>query len=87
MQRRRMSIMIRLENIKAENDMITCIAFFEDCKTPIPLIYHVDLQFVEDVQFPVGYEWCINHIKYAVKALDDMMLSGIMEDSKTVMWY
>lgn len=50
-----MNIMIKLENIKRENDNIICQAFIEGCKEAVDLVYQISkkefLSFVLPIEF------------------------------------
>lgn len=80
-----MSIMIALKNIKANRDKITCVAYVEDCHTPISLSFDRQKKKIDSFQLPAGYEWCTSHIHHAEKYFCTAGKNELPQE-RTIMW-
>ena len=79
--------MVKLKQIEKNGDQITCIAFVEDCKEPIEIIFHIPDGSVQNSPLPAGYEWCRSHIYHAQSALEKMAKEGEFPENWNIMWY
>lgn len=78
--------MIALKNIKANHEKITCMAYVEDCHTPISLCFDWQKKKMESYQLPDGYAWCASHIRHAEKYFCTAEISNLPQE-RTIMWY
>ena len=79
--------MIRLKNIRKENDKIMCDAFIEDSPNSVKLVLDISSGEMNDYILPEGYEWCHKHIIHARNALISMIRNNNIAPEKLVMWY
>lgn len=86
MIRRRRSSMVKLKNIVKNNNMIQCDIYPEDSKEKGFITVNVITGELESYVLPKEYEWCMNHLQHAKRALLDMVKADKMQDEKVVMW-
>ena len=81
-----MNFMIELKNIKKSGSIISCDAYFEDCKEPTFLRYSMKTREILPFTFPDGYGYCKTHVSFARKYFEWL---GDKEppESKLIMWY
>ena len=79
--------MIRLKNIRKNNNIIECEIFPEDCKENGYLSVEIDSEEIVKYELPIGYEWCTNHIAHAERELLDMAKNNNVQKEKTIIWY
>jgi|GEM_PF-2084917 len=80
--------MIRLKNVKRQDNIITMDAFVESCEEALPLILDVQKQDFEPYVFPKGYEWCTSHVAKAKWKLLRMLDNGEeLPEKLCIMWY
>ena len=77
--------MVRLKNVRVENDHIVCVGYVEDCKEPIRISVDMDGNG-ESVEMPRGYEWCDIHIKRAERYLLERYEQGTLKSEMLLMW-
>lgn len=78
--------MVKLEQVKREGDVISCIAFVEDCEIPVKITLNTAGEMTAD-ELPEGYDWCDSHLAHAERALSEMLETGKVEPRSTIMWY
>lgn len=78
--------MIRLQNIKKHDSVISCEAFFEDCEEAVELRYSVKEQRLRDFRLPEGYEWCDAHVGF-VRRYFESFGNEEPPEQMTIMWY
>lgn len=80
--------MIRLKNVKKENDSFVCDAYVEDCGIPVRLIYDIKTRSIPEYHLPEEYHDCREHISMARRYFDHV-LSGVekLKQEKLIMWY
>ena len=79
--------MIRLTNIRVENDIINCDVFPEDSVKSGVIKIDVNNNTVSAV-LPEGYEWCKNHVNRAKEFLTKSYASNLeLPKEKTIIWY
>ena len=80
--------MIKLTKITKNNDTISCMAFVEDCKEYIKLVYNIKSGEFDEYAFPKNYEYCTSHIAYARNYFDKIISSKkALPNEKLIMWY
>lgn len=79
--------LIKLKNIKRNDNLIVCDAFVEDCDKPIHLSLDVNNKEFEKFTFPDKYEWCTSHISKAKWFLLSISNMSEIPREKTIMWY
>lgn len=80
--------MIRLKNIKKNDNVVICDAYVEDCKQAVQIIYHVDAAEIEPVVYPQGYEDCKTHFGMARHFFKRTLEKGEeLPQQRTIMWY
>ena len=79
--------MIRLKSIKKNDNIVSCLAFVEDCETAVAVSYDVEKDVLLHKELPFDYFWCDRHFDYAKKELKKMVDSGDIRDHATIMWY
>lgn len=85
--RRLMSFMIKLLNLKLNNDVIECDFLLEDSKEKGRLTFNIAEHKIQSCSFPLGYEWCKSHIQHAQKALIEMSSQPTtLLTEKIIMW-
>ena len=84
---RLVNFMIKLRNIKKNNNVLECDIFPEDCKDKGHLIIEINSEKVVTCELPEGYEWCTNHIAHAKYKLLEMAKDGFIPKEKLIMWY
>ena len=77
--------MIRLKNVRVENDRIVCLGYVEDCKEPICISVDMDGNG-ESVEMPRGYEWCESYVKSAERYLLKRYEQGTLKNEMMMMW-
>ena len=77
--------MIRLKNVKVEDDRIVCLGYVEDCKEPVRISVDMDGNG-ESVEMTRGYEWCDIHIKRAERYLLKRYEEGTLKSEMLLMW-
>lgn len=77
--------MIRLKNVKAENDRIVCFGYVEDCKEPVRISVDLDGN-AEAVNMPEGYEWCVSYVAAAQRYLLKAYKEGKLKSEMLMMW-
>ena len=77
--------MVKLENIKRENDCISCDAYPEDSKTPVHLEVAISTGDITRSDMPKGYEHCLMHIRHAKRFL--LTNADNLPKSRLLMWY
>ena len=82
--------MIKLKNIKKNNDIIECDIIPEDSQKA----GHLSVSLQDDdpygtvsYKLPEGYEWCRNHVSHAVTGLIEMAKRSEFLNEKLIMWY
>lgn len=79
--------MVRLKKINKNGNMITCVAYVEDCKEGIRLEYNITDQTLSAEPLPKGYEYCTSHIAHARRHLEKMAETGEIPPERLIMWY
>ena len=79
--------MVKLKNIRRNDNIILCEAFVENCTEPIHLSLYENSAELDDYILPIGYEWCISHITHAKKYLRSLIGKPIEDSQRTIMWY
>lgn len=79
--------MIKLMEIKKNDNAVTCNAFIEDCNVAIPIVYDLNSRELSHGDIPEGYTWCSNHMKHARVRLEAMIREKTFPETVTVMWY
>ena len=80
--------MIRLTEITRNNDYISCVAFVENCKENINLVYNIKSREFGTYTLPKNFEYCISHIAYAKRYFDKIVDDkGNLPNEKLIMWY
>ena len=81
--------MIKLKNIKIDNDFVSCDIYPEDSIANGYMKINIANGEVESYLLPEGYEYCDNHVEHArhfiINHLEDIQSVPIIE--KTIMWY
>ncbi len=77
--------MIKLKNIRVENDRIVCFGYVEDCKVPIRISVDMN-ENADSVEMPLGYEWCKSYVKAAERYLVKSYKLGKLKKEMTMMW-
>ncbi len=77
--------MIKLKNIKKNNDTISCLIYPEDSKEPGNLIINLSTK-VEKYNLPDGYDWCKYHVSHASRALIELAQQKDIPSEKLIMW-
>ena len=78
--------MIKLTNIRISENQILCYAYVEDCNQPIELALDISSKELAEYTLPAGYEWCVNHIRYARRYLISLIGLTELPTEKTIMW-
>ena len=86
MGRRHKHFMIKLENIKKINSIISCRILPEDAESYGSLVVDVVNRSIIDYDLPDGYQWCKNHVVHAAEALFRMALLNDIPSEKKVAW-
>ncbi len=82
-----MRIMIVLKNIKKNSEKITCMAYIEDCDTPISLCFDRKKKKIEPFRLPDDYAWCTSHIHHAERYFCIAEKSeSPLPQQRTIMW-
>ena len=76
---------IRLKNVKVENNRIVCLGYVEDCEEPIRISVDMDGNG-ESVEMPRGYEWCKSYVKSAERYLIKRYKQGTLKSEMMMMW-
>lgn len=79
--------MIKLLNIRRNNDTIRCDVRVEDCSTLVPISIDEKNGTVEREALPKGYEYCTTHIGYAERFLKTIIGQKTLPSEKLIMWY
>lgn len=79
--------MIRLIQITKADNKISCLAYVEDCETPIKLVYDIDKDEMQPYQLPNGYEYCTTHIRMAATYFRDKIAGEGYPKERLIMWY
>lgn len=79
--------MIKLTQINKFDNCITCLAYVEDCKTPIELVYRIDRKEMCPYHLPDGYEYCTSHIGMARSYFRDKFADEGCPEERLIMWY
>lgn len=77
--------MVKLKNLKKNNDTILCDVFPEDSVNSGTLVVNTSGNVI-DYSLPDGYEWCINHIYHAARKIRELVNNGTLPSEITVMW-
>ena len=81
--------MIKLKNMKIENNIIECDIFPEDSKENGYIKVDTESGVIENYSLPVGFEYCKNHVykarDYLIKHIKDISTIPIHE--KIILWY
>ena len=87
MIRSQKNIMVRLKNIKRNNNIIECDIIPEDSEEYGHVVVNIETADVESFRLPKNFEWCTNHVYFAKKALLKMVDDNNLLEEKLVMWY
>lgn len=79
--------MVKLKQIKKNNNKITCDVFVEDCEEAIRVALDMNSGQIEDYTLPKGYEWCTTHMAYVRRFLKTLVDSKNVPEKRTIMWY
>lgn len=82
-----MNSMIKLKNIKIENDTVTCDLLPEDSSEYGYIVVNIHTKNIQEYVLPQGYEWCKNHIEHAKENLIKMCETNTLQNELTIMWY
>lgn len=78
--------MVKLRNIKVNNQNIECDIYPEDSSLSGSLIVNLETGKVVDYTLPENYAWCIKHIHHASEKLIEIFKDGEIPEEKIVMW-
>ena len=78
--------MVKLENIRKNNDVITCVAYLEDCRKPMELRYSSSTDDFDHFEFPEGYDWCEMHIRM-IRSFFRTLKGSDYTQERMIMWY
>ena len=87
MTRRRVSIMVKLKNIKKSNSLIECDILPEDSIENGHIVVDLKTEEIKDYFLPQNYEWCRNHVNHASRKLLELNKTNPLPKECTVMWY
>lgn len=79
--------MVRLKNIKRNNNIIECDIIPEDSAEYGHVAVNIDSAAVESFSLPENYETCISHVHHAKRALLKIAKDEDLPEEKLVMWY
>lgn len=79
--------MVKLKEISRNGKVFSCMAYVENCKEPIHLVYNVDTGETEPFRFPQGYEYCTSHITHAKRYFEKCSNLEKIPNETTIMWY
>lgn len=79
--------MLRLENIKESNSIVTCDFYPEDCTQPGRLVLDVLKGEVVEVNYPEGYEDTKYYIYKALWWAQRAVNNNELPDKKRIVWY
>jgi hypothetical protein len=78
--------MVRLKNIVTNGIFLECDIFPEDSKEPGLLKVDRENGNMVSYKLPKGYEYCLNHVYHARRALFDLYKKNDVTEEKTIMW-
>lgn len=79
--------MIKLDNITIKENIIMCDIYPEDSIKKGILKVDFTTKEILEYTLPENYEYCKNHISHAKNFLLEMIESGTILKTKTIMWY
>ena len=80
--------MIKLKNIKRDNNIITCVAYPEDCEVGLKMTINIEDETEEYEPLPKGYEYCKGNMAMGKWHLLRLLEKGEdLPENATVMWY
>ncbi len=77
--------MIKLINLKIENEQASCAFYLEDCIQEGTLICNSKGEIIE-LTVPKGYEWCKKHVSHARDYLMSLFGGNDVPEEKVLMW-
>lgn len=86
MIRRRASSMVRLKNLKKNNNIGECDIFPEDSSQPGHIGVDLKTGDLREYSLPIGYEWCVNHAYHAGKRLTELLHKEEVPEEYLTMW-
>lgn len=81
-----MNFMVKLRNIKKNNNIYECDIWPEDSNNSGHIVVNTDTCKIEECTLPLGYEWCQNHVNHVKRVLVEMSQSKDIPNEKLVMW-
>lgn len=82
-----MNFMLKLKNIKIENDIVKCDMLPEDSSEWGHIVVNLKDKTIQEYDLPHGYEWCKNHVEHAKDKLIVMYENNSFQSETTIMWY
>ena len=81
-----MNSIIKLKNIKKNNNIIECDILPEDSKEFGHVSIEIDSKNLKEYKLPAGYEWCRKHVSHVQNTLLDFAKSDNIPKEKLIMW-
>jgi hypothetical protein len=80
--------MVRGKNITRVGSKVLLEVILEDCRIPIKMVFDVNNGEFEPFVFPVGYEYCTEHIAKMKRYIKNALKNNEkLPKEKTIMWY
>lgn len=79
--------MVRLRNIKRNNEIMSCEFIPEGSSECGTLVINTESKKIESCLFPSGYEWCKSHVSHAADYLIEIASDEMIPEQRTLMWY
>lgn len=79
--------MVRLKNLKRNNDLVACDLYIEGSADPQHFAVNVETKEVVEFSAPKDYEHCENHVAHAKWKIIELAKQDKLPPECTVMWY
>lgn len=87
MRRRLMNSMVKLKNIKKNNQIIECDILPEDSEEYGHIVVDLSSHKLISYSLPKEYEWCKKHVFHAHHKLISLSKSNELLTNAIVVWY
>lgn len=79
--------MVRLKNLKRNNDLVECDLYIEDSNDPQHFVINVETKAIVEFSAPKDYEHCENHVAHAKRKIIELASQSELPSEYAVMWY
>ena len=78
--------MVRLKNLKKNNNLAECDFLPEDSQIPGHMIVDLESGDIIEYTLPEKYEWCTKHVYHAARNLKKLIKNNEFPNNYLVMW-